>query len=133
MTWLNKRTTGRHATLLSYNFDNESAPHATVGPMDDQRDTRLTDAELTAALAELPGWKASGPGKVRIRKVYQFRSFDAAFAWMTRAAVAIRELDHHPSWTNMYSRVEVELFTLACGGVTAHDVALAKALDATPT
>lgn len=103
--------------------------------MDDQRDTRLTESELAEALKDLPGWKpsGSGPGKAptRIRKVFQFRSFDEALAWMNRAAVVIRELDHHPSWTNMYSRVEVELFTLVCGGVTAHDVALARALDAT--
>jgi 4a-hydroxytetrahydrobiopterin dehydratase len=58
-----------------------------------------------------------------------FPDFSAAFAFMTRAAIAAEKADHHPDWSNSWNKVAVALSTHSAGGVTAKDVALAKAMD----
>ena len=83
----------------------------------------------TAALAELPGWSAAA-GRDAIVRSYRFADFSAAFGWMTRVALAAEKLDHHPEWSNVYSRVDVTLTTHDVDGVTRLDIALAKIMDA---
>ncbi len=80
------------------------------------------------ALAALPGWTQT-PGREAIRKEFRFADFNAAFAFMTRAALKAEQLDHHPEWFNVYNRVEVTLATHDAGGITALDVALALFMD----
>jgi 4a-hydroxytetrahydrobiopterin dehydratase len=83
-----------------------------------------------AALARLgPGW-AAADGRDAIVKTFKFADFNAAFGWMTRVALAAEKLDHHPEWSNVYSRVEVLLATHDAGGVTELDVTLAGLMDA---
>ena len=81
-----------------------------------------------AALAQLTGWSAA-EGRDAITKTFKFADFNAAFGWMTRVALAAEKLDHHPEWSNVYSKVEVLLATHDAGGVTALDVTLAKIMD----
>ncbi len=81
------------------------------------------------ALAQLSGW-AAAEGRDAIVKTYRFTDFNAAFGFMTRAALAAEKLDHHPEWFNVYNRVEVTLATHDAGGVTELDVGLAKIMDA---
>jgi len=90
---------------------------------------RLTDAERSAALAELPGW-ALVEGRDAMRKSFRFADFSAAFGFMARVALAAEKLDHHPEWSNVYNRVEVLLSTHDAGGLTARDLALARAIEA---
>lgn len=80
------------------------------------------------ALKELPGWRAV-EGRDAIAKEFKFADFNAAFAFMTAAALHAEKHDHHPEWFNVYNRVEVTLATHDAGGVTARDVALAKFMD----
>ncbi len=81
-----------------------------------------------AAIAQLSGWRAVG-GRDAITKEFRFTDFNAAFAFMTRAAMHAEKHDHHPEWSNVYNRVEVTLTTHDAGGVTAKDVALARFMD----
>jgi 4a-hydroxytetrahydrobiopterin dehydratase len=81
------------------------------------------------ALKQLSGW-APAEGRDAIVKTFKFADFNAAFGWMTRVALAAEKLDHHPEWSNVYSKVEVLLATHDAGGVTALDVELAKIMDA---
>jgi 4a-hydroxytetrahydrobiopterin dehydratase len=87
--------------------------------------TKIGAAE---ALKELPGWSAV-EGRDAIFRSYKFGDFSAAFAFMTRAALKAEQMDHHPEWINVYSRVDVTLATHDAGGVTALDVKLAKFMD----
>ena len=82
-----------------------------------------------AALDQLTGW-STADGRDAITKTFKFADFNAAFGWMTRAALAAEKLDHHPEWFNVYSRVEVLLATHDADGVTELDVTLAKIMDA---
>jgi 4a-hydroxytetrahydrobiopterin dehydratase len=85
---------------------------------------------VEAALARLPGWSAAGEARDAICRTYQFADFNAAFGFMTRAALTAEKLDHHPEWFNVYNRVDVTLATHDAGGVTELDVKLAGLLDA---
>jgi 4a-hydroxytetrahydrobiopterin dehydratase len=81
-----------------------------------------------AALAKLPGWNAA-EGRDALQRSFRFKDFNAAFGFMSRAALMAERLDHHPEWFNVYNRVEVTLATHDAGGVTELDVRLAQFMD----
>jgi 4a-hydroxytetrahydrobiopterin dehydratase len=72
-----------------------------------------------AAVAQLSGFKR-----------FAFKDFSAAFGFMARVALKAEQMDHHPEWFNVYSKVDVTLSTHDADGVTDKDVALAKFMDA---
>ena len=90
--------------------------------------SKLTGADRAAALAKLPGW-SEVKGRDAIARKFVFKDFNAAFGFMTRAALIAEKLDHHPEWFNVYNRVEVTLATHDAGGVTERDIKLAEAMD----
>jgi 4a-hydroxytetrahydrobiopterin dehydratase len=66
----------------------------------------------------------------RLRKSFSFPDFNAAFAFMTRVALIAEKMDHHPTWTNTYNKVDIELSTHDAGDiVTDKDRKLADAID----
>src|SRR6202158_2206395 len=87
---------------------------------------KLTDAEISAAVAGLAGWKVAG-GK--LHREYKFADFPHAFGFMATAAPAIEKMDHHPEWFNVYNRVVVDLNTHDAGGITQRDFDLAALLE----
>ncbi len=88
--------------------------------------TRLSEPELAAAVATLPGWAVVG-GK--LHRDYQFADFVHAFGFMATSAIAIEAMNHHPEWFNVWNRVSVDLTTHDAGGITERDVTLAKKLN----
>jgi 4a-hydroxytetrahydrobiopterin dehydratase len=87
----------------------------------------LAASEITAALAELPGWTLAGDA---LAKEFKFAGFRAAMAFMVRVGFEAEAMDHHPDWTNVYNRVAIRLNTHDAGGkVTAKDVELAKKIE----
>src|ERR1043166_8249465 len=89
---------------------------------------KLDAQARTAALARLKGW-SEAKGRDAITKKFVFKDFNAAFGFMTRAALVAEKLDHHPEWFNVYKTVEVTLSTHDAGGLTELDVKLAEAMD----
>ena len=89
---------------------------------------RLEGNARAAALKELPQWREV-EGRDAIARKFQFKDFNAAFAFMTRASLLAEKMDHHPEWFNVYNRVDVTLSTHDAGGVTEKDIAMAKAMD----
>jgi 4a-hydroxytetrahydrobiopterin dehydratase len=89
----------------------------------------LTPDERAQALNQLPGWAIAREGKA-IARTFTFNDFNEAFGFMTRVALLADKADHHPEWFNVYNRVEITLTTHDAGGLSARDVALAKAIDA---
>jgi 4a-hydroxytetrahydrobiopterin dehydratase len=81
-----------------------------------------------AAIAKLKGW-AEVDGRDAISKSYKFADFNTAFGFMTRVALKADQMDHHPEWFNVYSKVDVTLSTHDAGGVTDKDVELATFMD----
>ena len=65
-----------------------------------------------------------------LHKKFEFMDFSEAFAFMTRVALAAEKMDHHPTWTNVYNKVEIWLNTHDAGDVvTDKDRKLAKKID----
>lgn len=89
---------------------------------------KLTEEERTIALGELPQWSLARDGDAFERK-FAFADFSEAFAFMTRVALLAEKHDHHPEWFNVYNRVEIVLTTHDAGGLSARDVAMARAID----
>ena len=90
---------------------------------------RLSAEARQAALRELKGWSDMS-GREAITRTFIFKDFNEAFGFMSRAALVAEKSDHHPEWRNVYKTVEVVLATHDAGGVTARDIALAKAMNA---
>lgn len=79
----------------------------------------------------MPGWRFEDDALVR---VFEFRGFREAMAFLLRVAFEAEALGHHPEISNVYGRVELRLRTHDAGNrVTARDVALARAIDALTT
>ena len=92
---------------------------------------RLDEFARTEALAELVHWAApEGETRDAIARRFVFPDFSAAFGFMTRVALLAEAADHHPEWSNVYNRVDILLTTHECGGLSARDVAMARAIDA---
>jgi 4a-hydroxytetrahydrobiopterin dehydratase len=89
---------------------------------------KLGRQEREAALTGLPGWRHDNE-RDGIAKQFRFPDFGAAFAFMTRVALAAEKADHHPEWLNVYSRVDIFLTTHDAGGLTTRDVTLAKEIE----
>jgi 4a-hydroxytetrahydrobiopterin dehydratase len=82
------------------------------------------------ALTELSHWQET-PGRDAIQRGFRFKDFNAAFGFMSRAALMAEKMDHHPEWSNVYNRVDVVLTTHSCGGLSELDVRLAAFMDET--
>lgn len=64
-----------------------------------------------------------------LHRSFEFRSFPEAFAFMAGVAVHAQQMDHHPDWSNSYTRVTVSLSTHDLGGISTRDVELARIMD----
>ena len=88
--------------------------------------TRLLESDIEKELKKLTGWSVKND---KLHKEFQFNDFNQAFGFMTRAAMEIEKMNHHPEWFNVYNRITVELTTHDAGGITNNDVNLARILN----
>jgi 4a-hydroxytetrahydrobiopterin dehydratase len=88
---------------------------------------RLSDAEIAQLVTELPGWTLRADG-LAIERAFRFGDFSEAFAFMTRVALLAEQHDHHPEWSNVYNQVAITLTTHDCGGLSARDAKMARAI-----
>lgn len=89
---------------------------------------KLDDAERKVMATRLPQWRMVD-GRDAIARTFTFKDFNAAFGFMTRAALVAERMNHHPEWFNVWNRVEVTLSTHDAGGLTERDLKLAEAMD----
>ena len=65
-----------------------------------------------------------------LKRTFTFKNFSEAFAFMTRVALAVEKMDHHPYWVNVWNKVEITLNTHSEGSiVTDKDRKLAAEID----
>ena len=87
---------------------------------------KLSPEEISEQLKNLPGWQIKNE---KLHKDFEFKSFNEAFGFMTRAAMEIEKMNHHPEWFNVYNKISVDLTTHDAGGITQNDVKLAGILN----
>ena len=83
---------------------------------------RLSDQEAAKGIANLPGWKIE---QGKLHKSFEFRDFIQAFGFMSRVALVAESLGHHPEWSNVWNKVNVNLSTHSIGGISRLDLELA--------
>ncbi len=88
---------------------------------------KLSEADVTGRLAEIPGWELID-GK--LQRMLTFGTFVQAFGFMTSVALLAEAMDHHPDWSNVYNRVTIGLNTHDVGGISDLDFDLAKKINA---
>ncbi len=94
--------------------------------------TPSTPEEIKAALVHLPGWDVveRKPSEAELHRLLEFSSFAEAMHFMLTAARFIQVTDHHPSWQNTYSKVEVWITTGELQHrISVKDVTLAHYLE----
>jgi 4a-hydroxytetrahydrobiopterin dehydratase len=87
---------------------------------------RLSSEKISEELKNLPGWSIKDE---KLHKDFEFESFNQAFGFMTRAAMEIEKMNHHPEWFNVYNNLTVDLMTHDAGGITENDIQLARILN----
>ncbi|UHD18267.1 4a-hydroxytetrahydrobiopterin dehydratase [Thiocapsa bogorovii] len=92
---------------------------------------KLDTESIAKALSELNATAASPWSLVdgKLHKAFQFKDFVEAFGFMSQVALVAESMDHHPEWSNVYSRVVVDLSTHDPGGITALDFTLASRIE----
>jgi 4a-hydroxytetrahydrobiopterin dehydratase len=86
---------------------------------------KLSNADVKKGLR--PGWSRRGDA---ITKLFTFKGFPDAIAFVTRLGFAAEAADHHPDLQISYKKVTVTWSTHSEGGVTEKDMTGAKQSDA---
>lgn len=73
------------------------------------------------------GWKTNDYKK--IRNEFSFNNFKQGMEFVNRLAEIAEEEQHHPDVCIHYSKVEVELWTHAIGGLSENDFIMAAKID----
>jgi 4a-hydroxytetrahydrobiopterin dehydratase len=86
----------------------------------------LPDDEITERLAGLDDWKRDGD---TITKMFSFKDFAEALAFVNVIAEPAEAMNHHPDVAIHWNEVTLTLWTHASGGLTERDFALARAIE----
>jgi 4a-hydroxytetrahydrobiopterin dehydratase len=87
---------------------------------------KMSGHEVEASLQELPGW---GLKDGKLHRQLKFKNFIQAFGFMAQAAIVAERMNHHPEWSNVYSRVAIDLITHEAGGISQRDFELAQEMN----
>lgn len=89
----------------------------------------MTRGEAIDYMAEVPGWSMDAESK-KISKEFKFKDFIGAINFVERVADVANIEDHHPDIHIYYSRVVLELWTHAIGGLSENDFIVAAKVNA---
>jgi 4a-hydroxytetrahydrobiopterin dehydratase len=90
------------------------------------RMTILSSSEIDARFSGLEGWALDGNA---LRKIFTFRDFPDAVAFVSRLVPGAESADHHPDIMINYKRVTLTYSTHSEGGLTEKDFEGARMAD----
>ena len=88
---------------------------------------KLTDEQIKNELETMNNWSLN---EGKLHREYKFKDFVEAFGFMTRVALVVERMNHHPEWFNVYHTLIVDLITHDVGGISELDIKLATKMDA---
>ena len=88
------------------------------------RPVGLFGVEKTKTL--VPTWSIK---KNQLYKKFIFSNFSDALGFIVQIGIESEKLDHHPTLSNTYNKVEVYLSTHSIGGLSDLDIQLANNID----
>ena len=89
----------------------------------------LSKEESFKLMGQVSGWNLRDDYKM-IFKEYKFKNFVAAIDFVRKVADVAEMEDHHPDIHIYYSKVILELWTHAIGGLSENDFIVAAKVDA---
>ncbi|HEX4255241.1 MAG TPA: 4a-hydroxytetrahydrobiopterin dehydratase [Streptosporangiaceae bacterium] len=87
----------------------------------------LTDDQITAELAESPGWSLENG---EITQTFTRQDFKDALLLVGAVAFLAEAANHHPDVDIRWNKVTLTLSTHSAGGLTAADFELARRISA---
>ncbi len=87
---------------------------------------KLAAEAIVAWLASQPDWQLK---REQLCRSFLFKDFSSAWGFMSRVAMLAEQHNHHPEWSNVYSRVDIALTTHDVGGISARDLRLAESIN----
>jgi 4a-hydroxytetrahydrobiopterin dehydratase len=87
----------------------------------------LSDTDIAANLAKLPGWQRAGKA---IEKVFACKDFMGSMKFVHAVANISNAVDHHPDIGISWDKVTITIWSHDAGGVTARDFDLAVRIEA---
>lgn len=87
---------------------------------------KLSDQQVSAELSKLKGWELKAGN---LHRAFQFKDFVEAFGFMTRVALTAEAMGHHPAWSNVWNKVEIDLSTHSISGISRLDFELAAKIQ----
>ncbi len=88
---------------------------------------KLTAEQIRSYLKDLSGWRSEDGS---IKKTFQTRNFPATMGFVAAVCGLCQRQNHHPDYILMkFKEVEVAFSTHSVGGVTQHDIDIAKAIE----
>lgn len=91
--------------------------------------TPLSEAQIQAHLASLPGWTWQ-PGDSFIERRFSFARYAQTLAFVNAVAQLAEQADHHPEMVVRYSQCWVRFSTHEPPGISALDFSCALAVQA---
>lgn len=86
----------------------------------------LTDAQIASELKTLATWRhAEGA----LRRTFKTDGWPTTLMLVNAIGFVAEAADHHPDLAVSWGKVDVALWTHSAGGITAKDVALARAIE----
>lgn len=87
----------------------------------------LTEDEIAAELASVPGWRRDGAA---ITLVTTHQDFRGSLLYLNAVAYLAERAGHHPDVALSWDTVTLTLSTHSAGGLTSSDFALAREISA---
>ena len=97
-----------------------------------RKDTpRLSHAEISAALQQLPGWNHQLLDNIdQLQRSYTFGNYADAVLFTNQVAALAETANHHPAITLEWGKVSVVWWTHTIGGLHHNDLVMAGRCDA---
>jgi 4a-hydroxytetrahydrobiopterin dehydratase len=87
---------------------------------------KMTKEQIEAGLNNLNGWELKND---KLHRELKLKNFVQAFGFMSQVAILAEKANHHPEWSNVYSRVTIDLTTHEAGGISQRDFDLAGKIN----
>lgn len=84
--------------------------------------------EIERRMVLRPEWSLNEDATA-ITRSYKFADFVEAFGFISQCALHAEKANHHPEWSNVYSKVDVRLTTHSAKGLTDLDFSMAAFMD----
>ena len=87
----------------------------------------LTQDEITKNLSSLFGWMQEGS---QIAKLFQFKDFAVALAFVNKVGAEAEKMGHHPDiFIHSWNKVKITISTHSEGGITKKDFQLVEKIE----